>query len=202
VTFTVAILAVVLSYIWLVEPVATGPVRAVPVILVLGLTVWRAARTGEWGLRWDAFLPALRLAAVWTTAAVAVLVAAGAALGTLHAREQPLADVAFLALWGGGQQFALQTVLLREAQAVAPPRAAIVLAAFVFGAVHLPNPFLAPATFAGALGWCWIYARHPNIVPLALSHAVATLAILHAFDAGVTGRLRIGLAYLNLVWGE
>jgi hypothetical protein len=53
-------------------------------------------------------------------------------------------------------------------------------------------------TFVGALGWCTIYDRHPNVLPLALSHAVATLAILYAFDEEVTGRLRIGLAYLEL----
>jgi membrane protease YdiL (CAAX protease family) len=53
-------------------------------------------------------------------------------------------------------------------------------------------------TFAGGLVWCAIYARHPNIVPLAISHALGTLAILHAFDPDVTGRLRIGYSYLQL----
>ena len=37
-------------------------------------------------------------------------------------------------------------------------------------------------TFAGALAWCWIYDRCPNLLPLALSHALLTLAILYAFD--------------------
>ena len=72
------------------------------------------------------------------------------------------------------------------------------LAAFLFAAVHLPNPFLTAMTFAGALAWCAIYDRHPNVVPLALSHAMVTLAILHAFDDSLTGHLRIGQAYLRL----
>jgi membrane protease YdiL (CAAX protease family) len=192
---SVPILAVIFGYIWFFEPTARGPVRQVPILLVLGLSLWRAARTGEWGLRRAAFGPALRKAAAVTLPAVALILAAGAALGTLHDRRDFLGNLTALVIWGGGQQFALQTVLLREAQAVAPRRA-ILLAAAVFAAIHLPNPFLVPATFAGALAWCSIYSRHPNILPLALSHALATLAVLYAFDDELTGRLRIGAAYL------
>jgi hypothetical protein len=71
-----------------------------------------------------------------------------------------------------------------------------VIAALLFAAIHLPNPFLTAMTFGGALGWCAIFARYPTVVPLAFSHAAATLAILHAFDDALTVRLRIGLAYL------
>lgn len=63
---------------------------------------------------------------------------------------------------------------------------------------RMPNPFLTAVTFVAGLAWCGIYARHPNIVPLAISHALGTLAILHAFDPDVTGRLRIGQSYLQL----
>jgi membrane protease YdiL (CAAX protease family) len=52
-------------------------------------------------------------------------------------------------------------------------------------------------TFIGALGWCWIFMRHPNIMPLAISHAVATIALLAAFNDDLTGRLRIGIAFLR-----
>jgi membrane protease YdiL (CAAX protease family) len=200
--FSTAIAGIILIYIWLLAPVARGAVRALPVVLVIGLTVWHAVRTGEWGFRRDALLPGL-VHAVWTTAiGAALLLAAGDILGTLHPRRGVGRDLAFLVFWGGGQQLALQTVLLHEARRVMSRRAAIVVAAAVFGAIHLPNPFLAPATFTAALVWCWIYSRHPNILPLALSHAVATVAVLHAFDAEITGRLRIGYAYLQFVWGE
>jgi hypothetical protein len=47
--------------------------------------------------------------------------------------------------------------------------------------------------------WCRIYDRFPNILPLAASHALGTLAILYAFDGDSTGRLRIGLSYLRFV---
>jgi hypothetical protein len=202
VPFSSAIATIILSYIWVFAPSARGAATSIPVLLVLGLTVWHDLRAGDWGLRRDALLPAL-LHAAWTTAiGVAIVLAAGDALGTLHPRRGVGRDLAGLFFWGGGQQLALQTVLLHEARRVAPRGAAIVIAAAVFGAIHLPNPFLAALTFLSALVWCWIYSRYPNILPLALSHAVGTLAVLHAFDADITGRLRIGYAYLQFVRGQ
>lgn len=196
--FTVSIVLVVLTYTWVVEPIAPRWVRHVPAVLVIALAVWRALRTREWGLKRSAFLPALRWASALTAAAVLVMYLAGWQLGTWHDRRDLLGNLAVLIPWGLGQQFALQTVLLREAQAVVSPRTAIWLAAVVFGVLHLPNPFLAPVTCLGALAWCWIYDRHPNLIPLGLSHAVVTLAILYAFDDTITGRLRVGHAYLML----
>ena len=112
--------------------------------------------------------------------------------GHLHDRRDFLGSLAGLVVWGGAQQWVLQTVVLREAQRATSRNAGIVIAALLFGAMHVPNPFLAVVTIAAALFWCWLYDRHPNIVPVALSHALGTLAILYAFDQDVTGRLRIG----------
>lgn len=200
--FSLTIAAIILSYTWVFAPSARGAATAIPVVLVLGLTVWHDLRTGDWGLRRRAFLPALLHAAWTTTIGVVILLAVGDWLGTLHPRRGVGRDLAGLFFWGGGQQLALQTVLLHEARRVAPRAAAILIAAAVFAAIHLPNPFLSAITFASALVWCWIYSRYPNLLPLALSHAVGTLAVLHAFDAEITGRLRIGYAYLQFVRGE
>jgi membrane protease YdiL (CAAX protease family) len=52
-------------------------------------------------------------------------------------------------------------------------------------------------TGAAGVIWCWLYDRQPNIIPLALSHGLGTLALLYAFDDTITGRLRIGAAYLQ-----
>jgi membrane protease YdiL (CAAX protease family) len=202
VPFTLAIFAIILSYIWLFEPTATGAVRAVPVVLVVALALVKAARTGDWGFRADAFLPALVKVAWTTTIAVIVVLAIGEALDTLHPRRAVGRNLAFLTLWGGGQQFVLQTVVFREARALMPRAAAIVVAAGMFAAVHLPNPFLAPVTFAAGLLWCWIYSRHPNIIPLAMSHALGTEAVLHAFNNDLTGHLRIGAAFLQIASGR
>ena len=196
--FSLAIFVVILSYVWIFEPTSHGAARLMPVAIVVGLAVIKAARTGEWGFRGDALFPGLALA-LWTTAiGVCVILVAGEVLGTLHPRRAVGRSLAFLALWGGGQQFVLQTVVLREARDLMRRGVAVIVAAGLFAIVHLPNPFLSIVTFAGGLLWCWIYSRHPNIIPLAISHALGTEAIRHAFDDDVTGHLRIGTAFLEL----
>ena len=195
--FTLAIVALIAGYTWVLASRTPRMVEHFVTLAVLALCAWRAVRTGEWGLRRSQFLPAL-WASVWVTAAaVALIHTAGWAAGTLQPRWR-WSSLAFLVPWAAGQQLALQTVLLREAQAVSGRRKGIALAALVFGALHLPNPFLAPVTLVAALVWCFLYDRHPNWLPLAFSHALATLVILHSFDANVTGRLRVGYAYLLL----
>jgi len=194
--FTFAILAVVLSYTWFFQPRWPSSFVAVPVAVVLMLGAWKAALTGESGVKPGALIPAFRATTIFTIVIAVILAAAGAVRGTWHDRPTFFGNILALIVWGGGQQWILQTVFLREAQRATSPRAGIVVAAALFAALHLPNPWLTMLTLAGAIGWCAIYDRRPNIIPLALSHAVATLIILYAFDAASMGRLRVGLAYL------
>jgi membrane protease YdiL (CAAX protease family) len=195
--FTFAILAVIISYTWFFQPRWPSSFVAVPVVSVLILGVWKAALTGEWGVKVRALRPGFRATAIFTAAIVALIVAAGAAVGTLHERPDFLANLLILIVWGGGQQWILQTVVLHEAQHATSRRTGIFVAAVLFASLHLPNPFLTTMTLIGAVGWCAIYDRYPNVIPLALSHAIATLAILYAFDEAITGRLRVGVAYLS-----
>ena len=195
--FTVTIVASVLLYVWLIEPNVARSVVLIPSAVTVGLTVWHDSRAGEWGFSWPALQPGLWRALGVTFGAVIVIVGAGGAVGTLHDRRDFLGSLAPLVLWGGAQQWVLQTVVLREAQHASSRTTGIVIAAVLFGAVHLPNPLLAPLTGAAALVWCWLYDRHPNIIPLALSHGLGTLALRYAFDEAITGRLRIGAAYLR-----
>jgi membrane protease YdiL (CAAX protease family) len=207
--FTFGTLAAILSYTWLLEPrlhcghhLAGWLPRAfvvLPIAIVLALGAWHAARTGEWGLAPAALRPGMRAAALFTVPAVLALLAAGAAAGTLHDRRFSLSQLAALVVWGGAQQWVLQTVVLREAQRATSRRAGVLMAALLFSGVHLPNPFLTAMTFAGALAWGAIYDRYPNVIPLALSHSIATLAVLYAFDDALTGGLRIGHAHLRWV---
>ena len=195
--FTAAILAIILTYIWVLDPRTPRAFVMIPIATVGLLGCWRALLTHEWGFKQSAFWPALRASSLVTIAAVAAILVAGAALGTLHDRPDFLGTLAPLIVWGGAQQWILQTVALREAQRVTD-RFGVLLAAALFAVIHLPNPFLTVVTFAGGLAWCSIYARYPHILPLALSHALGTLAILYAFDDAITGRLRIGYSYLQM----
>jgi membrane protease YdiL (CAAX protease family) len=194
--FTLTILATLLLYAWVLEP--RGVPVAAPAAVIGVAALLNNVRSGEWGLSPRALLPALRATALFTLPAVLGVLAAGMTIGTLHPRAAFLDNLAELVPWGGAQQWLLQTVVLREARRLLPPKASIVVAALLFALVHVPNVFLMSMTFVGALGWCAIYSRYPNIVPLGLSHAVATLALLYAFDDDITGRLRIGQAYLRL----
>jgi len=193
--FTLAIFATILGYTWVLEP--RGVPVAVPAVLVVSIALLNGWRSGEWGLSPRALLPAARAAVLFTAPAVLVVLGAGMAFGTLHDRGS-VRDLAVLIPWGAAQQWVLQTVVLREAQRLTSRKTSIVIASALFALVHAPNPFLMLTTFAGALGWCAIFARYANILPLGISHAIATLALLYAFDDGITGRLRIGDAYLRL----
>lgn len=195
---TAAILATVLIYIWFFEGRADRAWVYLPGAIVLGLTFWHARRRREWGFDWKALRGAARLTAPWTAAAVIGIFVAGAMAGTIHDRRDFLGTFLALVPWGGAQQWVLQTAVLRDCQRAAGRQAGIGIAALLFGLVHLPNVFLTVMTTIGGLIWCPIYDRYPNIVPLAVSHALATLAILYAFDEAITGRLRIGASFLRL----
>ena len=196
--FTVGIMACVLVYVWLIEPYVPRSAVLIPAAVVVILTASHNFRHGDWGFSWPALAPGLWRAVVVTFAALLVIIGAGAAVGTLHDRRDFLGSLAPLVLWGGAQQWVLQTVVLREAQRATSRAKGIGIAAVLFGAIHSPNPLLVLVTGAAALVWCWLYDRHPNIIPLALSHGLGTLALRYAFDEAITGRLRIGAAYLRL----
>lgn len=195
---TAAILATVLVYIWFFEGRADRAWVYLPGAIVLGLAFWHARRRREWGFDRKALRGAARLTALWTAAAVIGIFVAGAVAGTVHDRRDFLGSFLALVPWGGAQQWVLQTAVLRDCQRAAGRQAGIGIAALLFGLVHLPNVFLTVMTTIGGLIWCPIYDRYPNIVPLAVSHALATLAILYAFDEAITGRLRIGASFLRL----
>ena len=111
--FTAAIVIVVLSFTWVVERHVAHSFAYVPVALVVILTVGHDFRHREWGLSWRALGPGLRLSLSATLALTLLILAAGGAMGTLHDRRDFLGSLAGLFVWGGAQQWVLQTVVLR-----------------------------------------------------------------------------------------
>jgi membrane protease YdiL (CAAX protease family) len=195
---TVVIVGMVLLQAWVFADRWPREMVVLPAGVIIALTIHHDLRHREWGFAPRALGAGLIRALLVTLVLGLVILGAGAALGTLHDRRDFLGSLWPLILWGGAQQWVLQTVVLREAQRATSRHVGIVIAALLFGAVHLPNPFLAPVTALAALFWCRIYDRYPNIIPLALSHALGTLAVVYAFNESITGRLRIGAAYLRL----
>ena len=198
VPYTVGILASVLVHVWILEERWPRGAVLVPAAIIVGLTLLHDYRRREWGFSSRALWPGMQASLIVTVLLVLVILGAGMAMGTLHDRRDFLGSLAPLVLWGGAQQWVLQTVVLRESQRMSSARTGIVIAALLFGAVHLPNPFLAPVTAGAALVWCALYDRYPNVLPLALSHGLGTLALRYAFTDEMIGRLRIGASYLRL----
>jgi membrane protease YdiL (CAAX protease family) len=195
---TLAIVAIVFAYMWVADPMVNirGPWVALPVVLILAVCIRHDMKSGDWGFSRRGFWPALTWSIALTMALGAALWFIGHAQAAPPSRPTPLLDFLYVIVWGGAQQFVLQTVILRESQQVVR-RGATILAAAIFASLHLPNPFLVTVTFVGGLAWCGIYARYPNIVPLALSHATATVIILMSFNRDITGGLRTGWRYLQ-----
>jgi membrane protease YdiL (CAAX protease family) len=189
---------VVLVQIWLLEGRTPREFVYLPASVVVALTAWHDWSWREWGFTPNATRRSLQASLIATLPVGLLFLAIGTIIGTIHDRRDFLGSLAALFVWGGAQQWVLQTVVLRESQRATSSTAGVYIAALLFAIVHLPNPFLAAVTGVAAVVWCHIYNRYPTILPLALSHALGTLAILYAFDETITGRLRIGMSYLRL----
>ncbi|MBA2601997.1 MAG: hypothetical protein H0U94_00275, partial [Acidobacteria bacterium] len=111
--FTVAVLSAILVYTWFLDHRLPRNVVNVTIAVVAALGVWHSRRAREWGLDRRAFLPALRLAALFTIPGVLAILLAGVWLGTIHDRRDFLGSLGWLVIWGGAQQWLLQTLVLR-----------------------------------------------------------------------------------------
>jgi membrane protease YdiL (CAAX protease family) len=197
-TYTLSIFALLVGYMWVAVPVL-GAVRGLavlPILAILGLCAWGNVRSGSsWGLGREDLRPGLAWSLGVTLPLAFLLLALGDHLGTLTVGDHLAVRFLLLLVWALMQQIVLQTVVFREARTKLGRRAAILVAAAFFAAIHLPNPFLTPVTFIAALAWCWLYDRYPNLIPIAISHATASLAVLVAFGPRITGGMRVGYGY-------
>ena len=196
-TYTLSIFALLVGYMWVAVPVlgVVPGLAIVPMIAILGLCAQGNRRSGDWGFRREELRPGLAWALGVTLPLVLLLLAVGDYLGTLTPGNHLALRFLLLLVWALMQQLVLQTVVFREAREKFGRRTAILFAAAFFAAIHLPNPFLTPVTFVAALAWCWLYDRYPNLIPIALSHAAASLAVLVAFGPQITGGMRVGYGY-------
>jgi membrane protease YdiL (CAAX protease family) len=177
-------------------------VGAVPVVLALVLMFYSHRERGEAlrdiGFRTDNFLAACRLLLLPT--AVVVLLAIGLTWITQHSvflapwRNRFL----LLPLWALFQQYVLNGFINRRAQlALGKGPKSILLVAVVFSLLHFPNPLLAGLTFAGGLIWAAVYQRQPNLLALALSHALSSLALALTVSPKLLDSLRVGFKYFG-----
>jgi hypothetical protein len=72
------------------------------------------------------------------------------------------------------------------------------LAGAIFAACHWPNPVLVPLTLIGGAVMAWLFARHRNIVPLAVGQAILGSLAWWSFPLAWHHHLRVGPGYYLL----
>lgn len=100
------------------------------------------------------------------------------------------------AVWCCVQQYLMQSYFHRRLMSVIrAPHLSSLTVALMFGAAHIPNPVLMAATVIGGFILAEVYARRPNIWPLALAQAVGGLLIAALVPATVIHNMRVGPGY-------
>jgi hypothetical protein len=94
------------------------------------------------------------------------------AQGRLTGSRGLLLAALFYPLWGLVQQTLVQAMVVRNIERRLPRAAVIAGAAALFGAIHLPDVVLAPATAALGAAFTAIYLRWRNVWPLAVGHGL------------------------------
>jgi membrane protease YdiL (CAAX protease family) len=202
------IASVTLSFLiiaWVVLPFAENSklVGGIPLLFALALMFLSHRARGEGareiGWRFDNFVRALRLLLLPMLAAAALVVLVGWLNRSFRlSKLQEWQWVVWLPVWGLIQQYALQGFINRRAQIVCGrgwPSTLVV--ASIFALLHLPNPWLTAATFAGGLIWASVYQRVPNLPALALSHGLMSLMLVWALPPTALKSLRIGFKYFG-----
>lgn len=156
---------------------------------------------------WNAL--GLRIGGFWRSAWV---IGAGIALATaavatairLNTLRHPVTGRGWIMTFGGyvvwsfAQQFLLQSYFLyRFRQLIANEKWAAVAAAGIFAAAHLPNPILTPVTLIWGLCACFVFLRHRNIFPLAITHAMLGICLAVTVPGPVIHNMRVGLGYVR-----
>lgn len=194
---------------WLVFSLGGGSnlLLAFPVALVFALMFLSHRARGEslrdLGFRADNFRRAARLLLAPTLLISALCLAFGLYVGSVDFFKwfggQSILGVPALGLaWGLIQQYALQGFVNRRAQLVwGRGRASVLVTALLFAGLHLPNPSLMLATFAGGLLWAYVYQRVPNLFALALSHALMSMLLAVSMPPALIKSLRVGIKYFG-----
>lgn len=175
--------------------------------IYLAATAWIVYSTWRSFPGWNAL--GFRIGGFWRSAwvigaGVALVAAAVTAAIQLHTLRHPITGRGWImafggyAVWSFAQQFLLQSYFLyRFRQLLSSDAKAAVAAAGIFAAAHLPNPILTPVTLLWGLVACFVFLRHRNIYPLAITHAMLGICLAVTVPGPVIHNMRVGLGYVR-----
>ncbi|HEY6349488.1 MAG TPA: CPBP family intramembrane glutamic endopeptidase [Candidatus Angelobacter sp.] len=166
-------------------------------LLALILAVKRGQPLGLERLPLRMAMITVSLTIVIATAMMAIAYAAGTLHGLFGVRRPLLHAFTYL-LWSLAQQYIQQSFfLVRIEQLISHGRLATLTTALLFGLAHLPNPVLAPVTFAGGWVLSELFHRYRSLYPLAVAHGLIGLAIAISMPDQIHHHMRVGLGYLR-----
>jgi membrane protease YdiL (CAAX protease family) len=100
------------------------------------------------------------------------------------------------AIWALEQEFILQSFFFVRLESLLGSRRAVMAAALLFAATHVPSPLLTGLSLIGGLLFCEMFRRYRNIFPLGLVHAAIGLTIAASLPDNLLHHMRVGLGYL------
>lgn len=202
------IVSVTISFLiagWLILPFGGNDklIGAIPIGLAFALMLYSHHARGETarviGWRMDNFMAAGRRLALPLLGFVILILLIGWWLGSLRLELTEL-RLRFLTLplWGLMQQYVMQGFINRRAQLLwGKGLRTTLLVGAIFALLHLPNPWLSVATFAGGAILAHLYQRVPNLLALALAHALASLLLVSTLPPTALHSMRVGFKYFE-----
>jgi hypothetical protein len=198
-----AMTALVLSYEWIWDGAFRGH-GVLVLFLFLAIAVSGHLRRGETarelGFRLDNFWSSARFVFSFAVPAALVIILIGWLTGLMHPRPigHLIPRLAFLPLWGIGQQYALLGFYYRRFDEVLPGGPLpILVTAGLFSFFHLPNPFLTVATFVAGVLACVFYRKAPNLYVLGLAHGFLAAVLESSLHGLMTVGMKVGLRALG-----
>jgi hypothetical protein len=184
--------AVVVTDIWFLRPTSAWW-DVLPAAFAIVSCIAHRETLESLGLSARELLAALR---AWR---FPLLAAATAAIGGCFLTGQPwrlLYRGCLYFLWCVLQQFLLQNMIYRKLRdAAGASWSAWILAGVLFGATHVPNPVLVPATLLWGAVSSRLFEHRAAIVPIALLQTLLSALLLWLTPADWSHQFRVGPGY-------